>query len=289
MKRLAERISGSRSAGLQVVRVEHRCREITDQNPIHYRVPAHGITLFIEGSARIRQGGVEFPSTRPLFWYLPTHTEAFEHVLAGPFHNMFATFRLPELRVIPERKAMLRVTWNFRTVIVPRWKIPDSDAVTRITDLFVRLKAASESPKLSGSIRAASLMLELFSLFLELPDGKPDQMGHRALARVQHELQTNMRHDASLSELAGKAGVSEGYLRRLFRDHVGLSPLKYRNNLRITRARDILVSGDVSVKEAAVQVGFDDPLYFSRLFHKHFGLSPRELIRRNRLPQISGD
>ena len=172
----------------------------------------------------------------------------------------------------------------FPPVEVNDYPVPDADAVTHVVDLFARLKKAHETPRLSAAIRASALLLELFSFFLELPDGSSDLMGHRALARAQNLLQSRGGDDLSFGDLAKKAGVSEGYLRSLFRQRLGSSPVKYRNTLRLMRARDMLLSTDMSVKEAAASVGFQDQLYFSRIFRGHFGISPRELIRKHRLP-----
>jgi AraC-like DNA-binding protein len=267
-----------------VVTVVNR-RTVARKTPLNeYKIPANGITLFLQGNARIRQGGDDFPPIRPLLWFLPANTEASEEVDAGPFHTIYAVFRLPGLQVEAEGRNALRVTWNENTLCVPRWKVPDADAVTYVVDLFARLKKAHETPRLAGAIRAGALMLELFSFYLDAPDGSTDLMGHRALARAQNLLQTRGGDGLSFSDLAKKSGVSEGYLRSLFRQRLGSSPVKYRNNLRLMRARDMLLSTDMSVKEAAASVGFQDQLYFSRIFRGHFGISPRELIRKHRLP-----
>jgi len=274
--------------GLEIVKVVNRRTVVPKLPREQYTIPAHGITLLVQGNAWFKQGGVEFPPTRPLFWYLPADTDAYEEIEAGPLHTLYVIFRLPGLRVTPEGKTGLNVNWNGSTVCVPRWKVPDADAVTHVVDLFTRLKKTFETPRLASSIRAGALLLELFSFYLELPDGESDLMGHRALARAQNLLQSRGADELSFSDLAKKSGVSEGYLRSLFRQRLGSSPVKFRNNLRLMRARDMLLSTDMSVKEAAASVGFQDQLYFSRIFRSHFGVSPRELIRRHRLPRLFG-
>ena len=57
---------------------------------------------------------------------------------------------------------------------------------------------------------------------------------------------------------------------------MGVSPQQYLIDLRLRNARDLLISTDLSISEVARSVGYDDPLYFSRLYRKHYGLSPRE-------------
>ena len=70
------------------------------------------------------------------------------------------------------------------------------------------------------------------------------------------------------------------YLCRLFRQEMGTTPSKYLANLRLQTAADILRTGNgKSVTEVSRMCGYQDPLYFSRMFKKKFGLSPREYAR----------
>ncbi len=75
-------------------------------------------------------------------------------------------------------------------------------------------------------------------------------------------------------ELAGALGVSEDYLSRIFRQEMGISPWQYLNRYRILRAKALLSRSGADVKIVARQVGFTDPAYFSRVFHKITGTSP---------------
>ena len=73
------------------------------------------------------------------------------------------------------------------------------------------------------------------------------------------------------------------YLRKLFKKEVGLNPLEYMTNLRMKKAETMLgpmwAKGN-SVAEVAELCGFDDPLYFSRVFKKHFGCSPSAYTKK---------
>ena len=77
-------------------------------------------------------------------------------------------------------------------------------------------------------------------------------------------------------ELSGALSVSEDYLSRIFRQEMGISPWQYLNRYRILRAKALLLQTGDDVKTVARRVGFTDPAYFSRVFHRITGSSPTE-------------
>ena len=76
-----------------------------------------------------------------------------------------------------------------------------------------------------------------------------------------------------LSELCN---ISEAYFRRIFLKSFGISPIKYINNLKIDRAKELIGSGLYSISEVAASSGFHDEAYFSRKFKESTGVSPSE-------------
>ena len=82
--------------------------------------------------------------------------------------------------------------------------------------------------------------------------------------------------DSSLtvSELAAHAGVSEVYLRRVFREHFGVSPKQYVIDLRIEYAKSLLGIGDIPINEVATRAGFTEPKHFAVAFRKKTGYPP---------------
>ena len=81
--------------------------------------------------------------------------------------------------------------------------------------------------------------------------------------------------ELSLETLPALAGVSDAYLRRIFKKQYGTGPAGFVIRKRIALAQQLLVSGErYSVADVAAMTGFKDPLYFSRCFKKQLGLSP---------------
>lgn len=88
-------------------------------------------------------------------------------------------------------------------------------------------------------------------------------------------------HSINVQDLARHLGVSACWLNLNFRLFTGTSPLQYIINARLSHAMELLRFSDYTINEIARICGYEDALYFSRLFKKHVGGSPRE-YRQNR-------
>lgn len=81
-----------------------------------------------------------------------------------------------------------------------------------------------------------------------------------------------------------KLPLNGDYVRKLFKKEVGVTPHEYLTQYRLQRAKDILVSGvtnrysNYSVTQIAEACGFSDPLYFSRVFKKYYGVAPSHYL-----------
>jgi AraC-like DNA-binding protein len=86
----------------------------------------------------------------------------------------------------------------------------------------------------------------------------------------------NYRKQISIEEYAAARGMSISWFIRSFKRYTGHTPNQYILSIRISNAQILLETTAYSVQEIASVVGYDNPLYFSRLFHKLCGQSPRE-------------
>lgn len=102
----------------------------------------------------------------------------------------------------------------------------------------------------------------------------------KKLEKARKMIQDNFRNDISVEELAASIGLSTSYFRRLFHEAYGTAPMQYIMDLRIENARDLLLSGEVNVTEAANLSGFDDIYYFSALFKRKTGSTPSQILRK---------
>lgn len=92
-------------------------------------------------------------------------------------------------------------------------------------------------------------------------------------------IETHLDEKIDLGDIAQKCYWSEGYFRSVFKDVTGLSPVEYLNRLRIVKSLEYMEKDQLMISEAAEKVGIYDPSYYSRLFKKVIGYSPRYFKR----------
>jgi transcriptional regulator GlxA family with amidase domain len=95
------------------------------------------------------------------------------------------------------------------------------------------------------------------------------------ILEVRRHIDTHFRDRLAIETLASMARLSVSRFCELYKAHLGVAPLHYAQELRLRRAAYLLGNPTLSVGEVAQQVGIDDPFYFSRLFRRRFGRSPR--------------
>ena len=98
---------------------------------------------------------------------------------------------------------------------------------------------------------------------------------------VEHLRATSPRR-IPMESLAAMVGLSPSQLRTLFRQQVGVAPLRYQSDLRMAKARELLDTSTLSVAAVAATCGYDDALYFSRQFTRTHGQSPSAFRARAR-------
>jgi len=89
-------------------------------------------------------------------------------------------------------------------------------------------------------------------------------------------LRQHTTENVDLARLAASFHLSYNRFRHLFRRQTGLAPRQYHLQLRINRAKELLRTTSLTVKQVATALGFRDPYHFSKIFKKHTNVSPRQ-------------
>jgi AraC-like DNA-binding protein len=141
--------------------------------------------------------------------------------------------------------------------------------------VIAQLLHSPERPFRAELLKAESLR---FLVAVHASIGRRHSDGITGLSRIDTALRLVAESSAdakiSLGQLACSASLSPSRFIRVFKAQLGVTPMQYLMRLRINRSKRLLANTDLSVKEAALTVGFEDQLYFSRVFKKETGATP---------------
>lgn len=118
----------------------------------------------------------------------------------------------------------------------------------------------------------------LRALLLKL-SGENEKQDHLSPAKkkflqCRDYIEQNFEEIVTISQIAEKCHISNGYLCRLFKKHAGTTPLAYAAKRKMERATWLLINTDFAIKKISLILRFDNQYYFSKVFKKAFGESP---------------
>jgi AraC-like DNA-binding protein len=152
-----------------------------------------------------------------------------------------------------------------------------SDAI-RLQDLLRRIGGVQALDQ-QNCLRRAGLLLQALSDYCGSASQTRAGAVHREAQRLRELIDTHAFEDAGMARIYRELELSPAHAATIFSRAFGMSPVAYRMQVRLNRARELLISTRRNVSEVAYQAGFADPLYFSRAFRRHFGATPSSLIR----------
>ena len=148
-------------------------------------------------------------------------------------------------------------------------------AVALLDEIVGSLERDQSPARLIGTAGAAWKLLTQISVDRILPeDGDP-------LQRAMNYLSERLDGAVNVPELARLVGLSSSHLTALFRRATGGGVLAHHSALRMARARQLLDTTTAPIATIANELGYDDPLYFSRQFRRVHGSSPTEFRHRD--------
>lgn len=147
--------------------------------------------------------------------------------------------------------------------------------------VFETIHVLSRQDALLNQPTISALGVQLLSQLCQSLE--PTEQGQmRLVERVRRILMERSGDPPALDAVARELGVSYSTLRRLFRQHSGMSLKQYQTGVRIRRACELLRSSDKSVKAIAGYLGYNSAFHFSTQFRNATGLAPSDWRERNR-------
>ena len=154
-------------------------------------------------------------------------------------------------------------------------------------DPVFQLFAATVTDLMSSAERtpfsAAASVPMLVAALLEAPKSDPraDDASSSAILRAQMQITEHLSETIDFEALAQKVGLTYRSFRYLFVKESGLSPLQYQHERRLARAKNLLASSDMPVKDIAETLGFNSTWYFAHFFQKRTKSSPAAYRKRH--------
>ena len=137
-----------------------------------------------------------------------------------------------------------------------------------------REEAAYSQQEMAGLVN--HLIGKMYSLERNIELSRNQQqvdMIDKARWRIRESLESEL----TIQQIAEDLGVSYSNFRKLFKEYTGLSPATYQQELRLLRAKELLTTTDLSIKEVAYRLNFESPDYFSAKFKAKMGCKPSEV------------
>ena len=222
--------------------------------------PYYRALLFTDGNGKIRFDGQTFPISKGLL------------VFAFP----------DELYKIEEPENTEYIYINFEggraQMLLKRYGISKANRAFPKCESLIPLWKESISRAEEGDVDIISEAVLLFA-FSRLSKNSTEK--EDAVARAVEYLEENfMDTELSLVEVSSELGYNSKYLSHIFKEKMGMGFSEYLRTLRIRHAVLLFDHNIDSVKNVAILSGFSDPLYFSSVFKKEVGFSPKEYKER---------
>ena len=139
---------------------------------------------------------------------------------------------------------------------------------------LVELKKYNEQPVTTATLKCQLLFLTLLDTILNGVRQHDEKESDYSIDEILHFIHEHYQQHLSVTDIANLFKIERRHLAYIFKRYTGMSPLNYLTEYRIRRSKELLRQEDYSITKVAELVGFEDNLYFSRIFKKRTGYSP---------------
>ena len=175
-----------------------------------------------------------------------------------------------------------------RKLIAPSFFKPESPVFhlgikEELIDTYLKIFDIVEKEQPGFQQIASGMVLKLlgYIVSLEKQKGFSGKKIARVIESIRFEIRQNLEKELDFNKMAKKYNVSYSYFRKMFKKYTGVSPGQYHMQLKLMRAKELLVSTDKSIKEISYELGFQSIYYFSNMFKKKEGLTPSHFRNKN--------
>lgn len=171
---------------------------------------------------------------------------------------------LPENHLIPESMSCV---WNC------------GDQAHQIETLLEMILFQVKTNQAGHQETCSYLLSALISLLLTIPKEQPlitEEVCCSLFLKIKSYIDLHYAENITLSSIAKELNASPYYIAHLFKKHTGFSPIQYIIRRRIGESQSLLINTNFTVTQIAGMTGYDNPNYFTSLFTKLIGISPKK-------------
>lgn len=267
---------------------------VADQPWTHTRrhLSSHVLLIANEGTLYIAQGGVEYelrPGQAMILFAGEEHHGC--RVCEPGLSYYWAHFqpRGSRTALIGEEEARSRIdrirSRMYRFSNSDRLLCPEFFQCENVSRLIIQMKQLLHIANSDAYTRFAadycltSILIEMSRQLIDSQHAgdaapRPERGQMKRFVEVLEWIRVHKSEPMNASSIAEKFGYNADYLSSLFKQHTGLSLIKYIHEIKIMQARELLVNTDLSVRQTTYALGFQDEKYFIKLFKSYEGMSP---------------
>ncbi len=147
-----------------------------------------------------------------------------------------------------------------------------------LVSLFSRALEIAEQDKISAQQYLSGIVMHMLGMILSISKNKIFEVGDvdQKIEQAKIIMNENVFKDIDPEELAMKLNISYSWFRKVFKDYTGYAPAKYFQELKLRKAKQLLVGTSQSVKEISFMLGYKSTEHFFSLFKKRTGFTPLE-------------
>jgi transcriptional regulator GlxA family with amidase domain len=192
---------------------------------------------------------------------------------AGLLNNYHATIHWENLSAL--REQFPRVLISDQLFTIDRDRFTCSGGIAPL-DLMLHIVRAQLGPRISQLISEQFIVERVRTERDRQHVPLRAQLGfsHEGLIGVANLMEQHIEKPLSLERIAAASGMSRRQIERLFKRHLNCVPTKYYLQMRLRRARELLLQTSMSIMDITTACGFQSPPHFSRCYRREFGRAP---------------
>ena len=229
----------------------------------------------------------------------PRHSDCFVYILSGSAKYYFAdrTFIVNKDNLLFLAKDSIYkidvLTDDYLVVYVDFYfdVEPETSLISNVYTIkykeimkntFKKLKIIWVAKHKTYPVESMAILYDIYLKFLKIFDARylPGSYFRKIEKSHKYILENYYSGHINISTLAEISKMTEVHFRRLFKEIFNMPPVQYINNLRIERAKNLMLHGyEKTIGKIAEKCGYDDVYYFSKIFKKYTGLSPLNYMK----------